>query len=79
MYAFSIVIPIYNSSTYIEKNLISNISRIDKNDRYEIILVDDCSADIEKIKQIINKYENIFVIEKEKKSNAADSRNIGFL
>lgn len=76
-FSFSIIIPIYNSSSYLEQNLLSIVSKIERNEEYEIILIDDKSKDIELIKKIISKFRNVSLIEKEEKSNAADSRNIG--
>ncbi len=75
----SVVVPIYNSSKYIIQTLDSIKSALDDH-VYEIILVDDCSDDLLEIKKILfDNYPNAKVIEKRKKSNAADSRNIGFL
>jgi len=74
----SVVVPIYNSSEYIDQTLQSIKNSLESH-VYEIILVDDCSDDILEIKKILNNYSAALLIEKKKKSNAADSRNIGFL
>ena len=72
----SVVIPTYNSSSYIE-NTISSILDSCTNFPLEIILVDDCSNDIANLKLMAEKHKSIFILEKKEKSNAADSRNIG--
>jgi|SRR5690625_5020565 len=73
----SFVIPIYNSSQYIEKTISSITKSMKNRNDYEIILIDDCSSDIEIIKLAIKNKINIKLIEKEVKSNASESRNIG--
>ncbi|WP_315247081.1 glycosyltransferase family 2 protein [Pseudomonas fragi] len=74
----SIVIPTHNSTHYIEKTILSIIRSI-TNLTLEIILIDDASTDIEKLKLIAKKYKAVTLIEKKAKSNAADSRNIGLI
>lgn len=72
----SIIIPTYNSSKFIEKTI---KSLVQKNETaYEIIVIDDCSEDVKETKKILNKYERIKLITKNKKTNAAHSRNIGY-
>lgn len=72
----TIVIPTHNSSDYIE-SAISSIIDSTTEFSIEIILVDDASEDIERLKEIIRPSTSIRIIEKVKKTNAADSRNIG--
>jgi len=74
--SFSVVIPTYESSEYIEDALrsVEGSSQCIDN---EVILVDDCSNDVEALKEVASKYRNIKLIVKKKKTNAADSRNIG--
>lgn len=72
----SIIIPTHNSSSYIETTIASIINSV-TNHPIEIILVDDASNDIEKLKQKAAQNASIVIIEKKEKSNAADSRNIG--
>lgn len=72
----TIVIPTHNSSSYIE-SAISSIINSATEYPTEIILIDDASKDIEQLKEIAKTSTNIRIIEKEKKTNAADSRNIG--
>ncbi|WP_438013050.1 glycosyltransferase family 2 protein [Psychrobacter raelei] len=74
---FTVVIPTYNSSDYI-LDTIKSISLATKTKDYEIIIVDDCSHDIKKLIEIIEPIKNITLIQKNSKTNAADSRNIGY-
>ena len=73
----SIVIPVYNSSKFIGETIESIINSCGEH-KYEIILVDDLSADLDVLKKVIDQYKNIKLIEKSEKSNAAHSRNLGF-
>lgn len=75
---FSIVIPIYNSASYLERNL-ARIFHVCSGFDYQVILVDDCSAeqDIARIRQLTVAYRQLTLHEKTQKSNAAVSRNIG--
>lgn len=75
---FSVVIPTYNSASIIDKAL-SSIKEAAGNKEFEVIIVDDCSDDIDVLKEVIANYTNAWLIEKEAKTNASDSRNIGFL
>lgn len=74
----SIVMPVYNSSSYIERTL---CKLMDSQDVIidEIILVDDQSSDFTKLESIAKKFNKVKIIKKKKKSNAAISRNIGIL
>lgn len=73
---FSIIIPIYNASKYIESTITSVISQ-DFTD-YEIILVDDGSSDDswELCKQFSQKFKNIRCFTK-KNGGASSARNYG--
>lgn len=75
---FTVVIPIFNSAEYILSTL-ESVQAASKESAYEVILIDDCSKDIDKLKKIIAPFKRVKLIEKEAKTNAADSRNIGFL
>lgn len=75
---FSVVIPVYNSSSYIAETL-NSVRIAFQNKNYEIIIIDDCSSDIESLKSILYKFPKSILIEKNNKSNAADSRNIGLI
>lgn len=75
---FTVVIPVYNSAKYIEKTLKSIESATELSD-YEVLLIDDCSADIDDLEEVIKAFRNVSLIRKQVKSNAADSRNIGIL
>lgn len=72
----SIVIPIYNSSSYICDALDSVVEEA-KGRELEIILIDDKSTDIASIRNIAKRYPAVILVEKKEKTNAADSRNIG--
>lgn len=74
---FSIIIPTYNSANDIEQT-IESIFLAAEDYKFEVILVDDCSADLPRLKNIIEGKENVFLIEKDRKTNAAHSRDIGF-
>lgn len=74
----TVVIPIFNSSSYIYDTLASIHTATEKL-TYEIILIDDCSDDIEDIKRKIQLFSNTKLIQKTMRTNAADSRNIGYL
>lgn len=74
---FSVVIPIYNSSSYIVATL-DSIRTASRGMVYEVILIDDCSTDIHDVKTLLESYSEVKLVEKYKKTNAADSRNIGF-
>ena len=75
---FTVVIPVFNSTDYILDTL-KSVTNASKQLDYEIILVDDCSTDIDKLKEIIASFDKVKLIEKDSKTNAANSRNIGFL
>lgn len=75
-YGFSVVIPSYNSSEYIFKAL-DSISQASQGRRYEVIVVDDCSKDLDDLRKVIDRYEHVRLVNKAEKTNAADSRNIG--
>ncbi|UCV18279.1 glycosyltransferase family 2 protein [Ferribacterium limneticum] len=73
----SVVIPAYNSSDYLQKAL-QSISVAAGEFVCEIIVVDDCSEDVEQLRALLATRDNATLIEKAAKSNAADSRNMGF-
>ncbi len=75
---FTVVIPTFNSANYIEKPL-KSIEKASGTQDYEIILVDDCSSDIGALKKLVENFDQAYVFEKKQKTNAADSRNMGFL
>lgn len=76
MYKISVIIPIYNSESYLKKCLDSVVNQTLKD--IEIILIDDGSTDnsLEIIKQYNNQYENIKYISK-KNEGQAIARNLG--
>jgi len=73
----SFVIPIYNSSEYINRTIESIKNSVNRREDYEIILVDDCSDDIDIIENRFKSQKNIKIIRKDRKTNASESRNIG--
>ncbi len=75
---FTVVIPVFNSSGYILDTL-KSVQVASRSSDYEIILIDDCSKDIDKLRKILQDFDKIELIEKNKKTNAANSRNIGIL
>jgi glycosyltransferase involved in cell wall biosynthesis len=75
---FTVVIPIFNSANYIARTL-ESVEAASTDLAYEIILIDDCSDDIDNLRKIIRPFSNIRLIEKKSKTNAANSRNIGFI
>lgn len=74
---FSVVIPVYNSAAYICRTLDSVITCAGDKE-YEVILVDDCSADMAELERVVSGYHCVRLVRKPKKTNAADSRNMGF-
>jgi len=76
---FSIIIPNYNNSTYLEKCLKSVLNQTFTD--YELIVIDDVSTDnsIEVIKKVFNQYpnRNTKLIELKEKAWNGGSRNIG--
>lgn len=77
---FSIVIPTYNSSSYIKIALDSITRQTVGIDKVEVIIVDDNSSDINDLEEIVNFYElncDIKLIKNLEKTNASVSRNLG--
>lgn len=74
----SVIIPTYNSSDFIQRTIGSIYSSNANEFTIEIIIVDDCSDDIDSLIEITNQYKDIKLIVKKNKSNASESRNIGF-
>ncbi|SPJ34909.1 glycosyltransferase family 2 protein [Kushneria phyllosphaerae] len=72
----SVVIPTYRSSSFI-KDTLESVHQSARDHDYEIILVDDCSDDIEALAAIVAESPNTTLVRKGQKSNAAVSRNIG--
>ena len=75
---FTVVIPIFNSASFISRAL-NSIEKASSQSNYEVILVDDCSEDISDLKKVLQDFDLVTLIEKKEKTNAADSRNIGIL
>ncbi|EIW5655004.1 glycosyltransferase, partial [Klebsiella pneumoniae] len=58
----SVVIPTYNSSRYIVDTILS-ISDYYPEEKLDVILVDDCSEDIQDLKQLITQFDFVRVCE----------------
>lgn len=69
----SIIIPVYNSETYIEKCIESILANVTKY-KYEIICINDGSTD--KSRKILSKYNQIKTIN-QKNCGASAARNVG--
>lgn len=74
----SIIIPIYNSSKFLKKTILSCIKK-DQISSYEIVCVNDNSNDksLGIIKKIKKKYNNIKIITNKKNLGVGITRNIG--
>jgi glycosyltransferase involved in cell wall biosynthesis len=72
----SIVIPTYNSSAFVMDAVRSAIRAV-AGLSYEIILVDDLSADLPTLRAVTDDTPHLRIIEKSAKGNASDSRNLG--
>lgn len=74
---FRIIIPNYNNSKWLEKCISSIETQTFKD--YQIIIIDDMSTDnsVDIIKGLQSKYDNIILIQAEKKAYNGGSRNIG--
>ena len=75
---FSVIIPVFNAEKYLKKCIRSVLSQ--KNDRTEIILVDDCSTDNSlKICNYFKKNPFVYIIRHKKNLGVSISRNDGIL
>lgn len=74
---FSVIIPTFNSSLFVAQAL-DSIRLATNSTKFEIIVVDDCSSDAEELAIVLRHYPEARLVSKVKRSNAADSRNIGF-
>ncbi len=73
---FSVVIPTYQSASYIAATL-SSIRTATMSRDFEVLLVDDASPDFEALSRVLEAFPEARLIRKPGKTNAADSRNIG--
>jgi glycosyltransferase involved in cell wall biosynthesis len=74
---FSVIVPTFNSSLFVTQALAS-IRLATNSDQFEIIVVDDCSADVSELASALRSYPEARLVHKAKRSNAAESRNMGF-
>ncbi|MCC2614822.1 glycosyltransferase family 2 protein [Aestuariibacter halophilus] len=74
---FSIVVPTYNRAHLISKTLQSLLTQSEQD--FEVLVVDDCSGDIERLSQIISELddERFSLLKHEKNLNGAAARNTG--
>lgn len=72
---FSIIIPSYNTGSYIRACINSVLTQTFKD--YEIIVVDDCSSDNGLTRSVLNTFLDIKVLQTEKNSGPGNARNIG--
>ena len=73
----SVIIPIYNSKTYL-KQTIDSVLNQDYDKDFNVILVDDCSKD--NPEEVINLYKDedrVIYIKLEENVGAGEARNIG--
>ncbi len=71
--AATIVIPTYNASSTVGRSLASIVS----DNPLEIIVVDDCSADLDTLRAIATRDPRVRLVEKPQRGNAAESRAQG--
>lgn len=75
----TVIVPVYNVEKYINSCLDSLVSQHYDSDRYEIMIINDCSTD--KSMKIINeyksKYKNITICDLKKNMGVSNARNIG--
>lgn len=72
----SFIIPSFNSARYLGRTINSVINTCTV--PYEIIIVDDCSDDIDELVALTTPITNCILMRKSVRSNAAASRNIGY-
>ncbi|MFV5317259.1 glycosyltransferase family 2 protein [Priestia megaterium] len=77
-FSISVVIPNYNNQKYIEK-CVESIFEQSYSEIYQVIIVDDCSTDksIQVIKELIEKYPKLRLVQNEENSGVSNTRNIG--
>jgi len=73
----SIIIPVYNTSEYLNRCLDSAVNQTI--DDLEIICINDCSTDnsIEILRQYEQKYKNVIVLDLPVNKGVANARNVG--
>ena len=75
----TIIIPVYNAEKYLRDCLDSLINQDYNQEKYEIILVNDCSSDnsVKIIKEYQKKYSNVVLFDLKKKAGVSNARNVG--
>ena len=76
----SVVIPIYNRASFLEKCLRPLFEQSYPRDRYEIILIDDGSTDntIQQARQLADQWPGMFRLIQQPNSGQAIARNNGW-
>ena len=79
----SIIIPVYNVESYIEKCLLSVLNQSNLNDT-EIIIVDDCGTDnsMDVVKKIVSEYSNSYnikIVSHTQNQGLSAARNTGII
>ena len=75
-FKISVIVPVYNTSKYLEKCLDSLINQTYK--ELEIIIVEDCSTDNSKsLLEKYKKFENVTIIYNDRNMGLSYSRNVG--
>ena len=77
---FSIIIPVYNSESYLYDSINSAVCQNTKNKfSYEVIVVDDCSTDDSiNIAKTFSSRKNYYILSTGKNSGPGIARNVGF-
>jgi len=73
----TIIIPLYNSESYIKKTLISLLNQSCSD--YRVIFIDDCSADntVEIVNEFLHKFTDASLVRLQKNVGPGKARNIG--
>lgn len=79
MILFSVIIPAHNVENFIESSVNSILSQDFPKEKYEIIVIDDCSTDntYETLKNAYGNHKNITIIRHQKNKRQGGSRNTG--
>lgn len=74
---FSIIVPVHNAASYVQKSINSIISQTFKD--YEVLIIDDKSSDnsVKVINKLIKGLDNFRVLKLKQNVGVAEARNIG--
>lgn len=75
----SIIVPVYNVENYLKDCLDSLVNQDYDNNKYELILINDCSKDssLNILKEYVKKYNNITIIDFKENRGVSRARNEG--